>query len=534
MWFTTLFALSKSRSDHRAKIVRKRSARGFVPRLEPLEDRSLLSTLTVLNNLDKGAGSLRDAIGHARDGDTVDFDPGLNGQTITLTSGALVINNSVDIEGLGADKLAVSGNDASRVFDISAGLSVSITNLTITHGRAVGTNGGGGIMNVGSSLTLANDILSYNESVNAGSGGAINNHQGGTLTVTASTFIGNKAIGSKQGGLGGGGAIYNLDASTATVSHSTFIGNQAFGGDSGVVANNFRHAIGGAEGGAIHNDGHFTIMSSTFTGNQAIGGNGGSGGKGTSFYLIGFATGGAIFNHPSLAAVLVIDGSTFTGNEAIGGSNATGGSSGQGTVGIASGGALLNLGVATVTNSTFDHNLARGGDGNRSRGGSVIVGRGAGGAIGNSGVFGAAFLTVSNSTFTNNQAVGSSAGGLALGGAIADISLASTTIKDSTFTGNQAIGGAGALGSNGGNGFGGAIYNDGQSTLEVRRSTITDNRASGGAAGNGGSNGSGVGGGLYLDLCGSVCLDEFTIDHIFGNHASTSDDDLFGDYIICE
>src|SRR5262249_30836050 len=83
-------------------------------------------TVTVLNALDKGDGSLRDAIGHARDGDTIVFDQSLSGQTITLTSGALVIKNSLDIEGPGANRLAVSGNDSSRIFDISAGLTVTI------------------------------------------------------------------------------------------------------------------------------------------------------------------------------------------------------------------------------------------------------------------------------------------------------------------------------------------------------------------------------------------------------------------------
>src|SRR5579871_4786766 len=43
------------------------------PLLEALEGRDLPSTLTVLNALDSGAGSLRDAIGHAQDGDTIAF-----------------------------------------------------------------------------------------------------------------------------------------------------------------------------------------------------------------------------------------------------------------------------------------------------------------------------------------------------------------------------------------------------------------------------------------------------------------------------
>src|SRR5262249_40842565 len=84
-------------------------------RLERLEDRTLLSIITVLNNADSGDGPLRAALAAAASGDTINFAPDLSGQTITLTSGELVINQSLDIEGLGASRLTISGNDASRV-----------------------------------------------------------------------------------------------------------------------------------------------------------------------------------------------------------------------------------------------------------------------------------------------------------------------------------------------------------------------------------------------------------------------------------
>src|SRR5689334_4785568 len=139
---------------HRRKAGRKLArVDRFVPRLEPLEVRDVPSTLTVRNNHDSGAGSLRAAINAARSGDTIVFDPGLNGQTIALTSDQIEIKNSVNIEGPGADKLAVSGSDAVRVFAIDEGFTVNITGLTITHGRALGgqtTGGGGGILNAGS------------------------------------------------------------------------------------------------------------------------------------------------------------------------------------------------------------------------------------------------------------------------------------------------------------------------------------------------------------------------------------------------
>jgi hypothetical protein len=146
----------------RPKTHRASGRRSFLPRLEGLEERTVLSTLTVLNALDSGAGSLRHTIKQANDGDTIVFAPSLAGKTITLTSDQLTIKKSLDIEGPGASLLAISGNDANRVFDIKEGLTVTIAGLTITHGRFAGNKGGGAILNVGSTLNLANDVLSHN------------------------------------------------------------------------------------------------------------------------------------------------------------------------------------------------------------------------------------------------------------------------------------------------------------------------------------------------------------------------------------
>src|SRR5262245_49177858 len=82
------------------------------PRLEVLEDRTALSTFTVLNLADGGAGSLRQAVlsANANPGaDGIDFAPGLSG-TITLTGGQLSITDDLRIDGPGAAQIAVSGN----------------------------------------------------------------------------------------------------------------------------------------------------------------------------------------------------------------------------------------------------------------------------------------------------------------------------------------------------------------------------------------------------------------------------------------
>src|SRR5215831_15713531 len=61
------------------------------------------SILTVTNTADDGPGSLRQELVTANVGDTIDAT-GISG-VITLTSGELLVNNSVTINGSGADLL---------------------------------------------------------------------------------------------------------------------------------------------------------------------------------------------------------------------------------------------------------------------------------------------------------------------------------------------------------------------------------------------------------------------------------------------
>ena len=76
------------------------------------------ANITVMNTDDSGPGSLRQALADALDGDTIDFS--VTG-TITLTTGELVINKDLTINGPGANLLAVDGNHASRVFNVGSG-----------------------------------------------------------------------------------------------------------------------------------------------------------------------------------------------------------------------------------------------------------------------------------------------------------------------------------------------------------------------------------------------------------------------------
>jgi parallel beta-helix repeat protein len=193
---------------------RPSATRRFRPRLEALEARWVPSTLTVLNNLDSGAGSLRADIAAAASGDTIVFAPSLAGQTITLAYRELAIAKSLTIQGLGGGQLTISGGGRTRVFDVSgAGTNVTLSGLAITQGNAgsdpVDSCDGGGILNRGgSTLTISGCTLSNNRAQLEGGGIA---NLGATLNVINSTVSGNTVI-NYNGAFeshGAGGGVYS-------------------------------------------------------------------------------------------------------------------------------------------------------------------------------------------------------------------------------------------------------------------------------------------------------------------------------------
>src|SRR5205814_10731908 len=135
-------------------------------RRETLEGPDVPSTLTVTTPHDAvspndGVLSLREAIRQANPatpgGDTIVFDGSLSGQTITLNGSELLIDKNLNIQGPGANLLAISGNYVtrtdpfSRVFEVAPGVQASISGLTIRDGYAFGTgqDRGGGIYSQG-------------------------------------------------------------------------------------------------------------------------------------------------------------------------------------------------------------------------------------------------------------------------------------------------------------------------------------------------------------------------------------------------
>ena len=187
-------------------------------------------TITVTTTADSGAGSLRAAIAAASDGDTIQFDAALNGQTITLTSAELVIDKNVTISGPGPNLLAVSSGSAQfRIFHVMSGHTVTIGGLTISHG--VGT--GGGVLNEQATLTLANCTVSNNKggvSPNGTLAGGIFND--GTMTITDSIVSGNVA--NEAGGIFNDGTM-GLRNSTVANNRSNFYNQPPSGGSAGGI-----------------------------------------------------------------------------------------------------------------------------------------------------------------------------------------------------------------------------------------------------------------------------------------------------------
>ena len=86
--------------------------------------------------------------------------------TITLTATITVTANTA-IDGSG-QTVTISGNNAVRVFAVISGVTLNLNEMTVAGGSAIASVGGGGI------------------------------HNSGTVTVSNSTFFGNRAA------LGGG------------------------------------------------------------------------------------------------------------------------------------------------------------------------------------------------------------------------------------------------------------------------------------------------------------------------------------------
>ncbi|WNZ24969.1 DUF4347 domain-containing protein [Leptolyngbya sp. NK1-12] len=353
-----------------------------------------VTTLSDVVNPSDGVISLREAVNAANTlGGSNNIFFGVNG-TFTLTGGELGISSNLSIFGNGASFTTISGNNASRVFNVSNS-NVLLSGLTIANGRAGGGEGGG-IRNSGN-LTVQFCTISGNS---AGGGGGIFN--GGSLTVNSSTFSNNLAT--------GGGGIDNVG--NLTVNSSTFSGNSGvkfgggiFNGGSLTVNSSTLSGNSAGFGGGITNVGNLTVNSSTFSNNSAGAGGGG-------IYNFGVLNAvGTLFNNNGATIVggglyttneAVVDFCTFTNNQADD-----------------EGGGIFAEGVLNLGNSYFQGNRAT-----NSGGGLYLTGSDAkvslstflsnsasnGGAIGLGVSSGTSTLLVTDSVLRFNSATTSGGG----------------------------------------------------------------------------------------------------------------------------
>jgi Putative Ig domain len=474
-WFRK--AISPSRRPKAASSKRPRYQKCY---LELLEDRTLLSAsiFTVNRAGDAGTadgvmttqnGLLGDYGGDFRyvlsqtnttffAGSTIVFDTsatGINSNTIRLNTGdgmgnftnlgELKIAQNTTITGPGTVNLTISGNNTSRVFDITSQTeTVTISGLTITAGNAKPVfsnsgNDGGDIFNSGT-LNLTADVVSNGRA----NGDPFNLRARGGAIFNA-------------GGSGGGGATLNLDSTNVT----------------GSIAQGFTDGDG--DGGGIYNDVNATVVlqnGSTITGNKALGGNGFIGG--------GISNGG--------------NGGNAGGNGNPGG-NGGGGSTGRSNdnAGSAHGGGVFNAGSLTINGAAaqvvISGNLAQGGVG-----GFGIAG-GNGGTGGN-GTAGTGNQNGGNGGSAGNGGDGGSggAGGSAFGGAIYSTG-AVVSIASAMLSGDTALGGLGGFGGLGGNA--GATGGNGGAGAGTGAAGLGGPAGNGGKGGAGGAGGLAMGGGLY-------------------------------------
>jgi len=142
---------------------------------------------------DGGFDTLRHAVLIANPGDTIDLR-GLACSTLTLQAGAIAIGlNDLTILGPGASKLAIDGNQAGRVFNHTNDGKLTLSNLTIAHGKVEGDKAYGGCIFSKGDVTLDHSVVTSCSAIgqSVSLGGGIVTY--GILAVRSSVISANTA-----------------------------------------------------------------------------------------------------------------------------------------------------------------------------------------------------------------------------------------------------------------------------------------------------------------------------------------------------
>ncbi len=392
--------------------------------VEALEPRCLLTTFVVDDPIDLDDGtigsgqlSLREAVRLSEETpgtDVITFDPRLEGTTLTLANGPLVLNDPVgtSIQGPVSGSLTISGGGNGRVLEILDGATVILEDLQLVDGS---TTGNGGAVHNSGNLTIRRSVISDSTAGDNDADGV----SGGGLFNAGSVVLDNTTISGNSSFAAGGGV--------ANQGFATIIDSQIAGNRGGSEAD-------GARGGGIINTGQLTIHSSQIVDNTLA--------------QINYAgDGGGIFNSGSLT----MSNGTVVGNSnraAMEGSILAGGY----------GGGIANTGFLSLNSVTIQGNSAEGGESDGLAFRDINL-SGQGGGISNvSGT-----VEIVNSLISENRT-------RYAGGGIRNFS-GQMTLIDTRVSGNTAgftFGGRSA-------GFGGGISNSGLITID--RSTIQGNSA---------------------------------------------------------
>src|SRR3954452_17786322 len=165
-----------------------------------------MATITVTTSADvvasDGVRSLREAVtlANATSGaDTIVFAPALEGKTLPLTQGELVLSRDLTIDGdqnNDGTEVTLSGGDLSRILHATgSGTDVTVRDLTLTHGRTVGENEAGGAVLGDAGTILRLDQATVRDSHTTGHGGDGGGISAASITLVQSLVTGNSTTG---------------------------------------------------------------------------------------------------------------------------------------------------------------------------------------------------------------------------------------------------------------------------------------------------------------------------------------------------